>query len=316
MIALLICALAVSAYKLNKPPRFMQETNFHVKRGQSLGQIAYGLKQANLIKNENFFKLIAYVLRDRHVKSGLYNINKDMTTLNIFLKLVLGDIITQRVTIPEGFNLYQTAQRLERLNVTSSESFLSYAFNVSFLKTIGVDSRSAEGYLFPDTYIFPESSDAREIISIMHRRMQGVLRTELAAAATSNRFSPHEILTLASLIEKEAAVPSERRLISGVFHNRLAQNWRLDCDPTVRYAAKNFDRPITRSQLNSDSPFNTYRHRGLPPTPICSPGRESIAAALNPERTEYMFFVSRNDRSHVFSRTLAEHNRAVQEYQR
>ena len=315
MIIFLVCALTVSAYQLNKPPAFMQETRFHVERGQSLGQIAYKLKQANLIKNEDFFKLIAYALKDRHIKPGLYNINKDMTTLNIFLKLVLGDIITQRVTIPEGFNLYQIAQRLERLNVTPSDRFLSYAFNVSFLRSIGIDSRSAEGYLFPDTYVFPESSDAQEIISIMHKRMQGVLKTELAAAA-SNRFSSHEILTLASLIEKEAAVPSERRLIAGVFHNRLAQNWRLDCDPTVRYAAKNFDKPITRSQLDSDSPFNTYRHRGLPPTPICSPGRESIAAALNPERTEYMFFVSRNDRSHVFSRTLAEHNQAVQVYQR
>jgi UPF0755 protein len=149
----------------------------------------------------------------------------------------------------------------------------------------------------------------------MHRRLLREI-SGIDEAKGMNRGRIKELLTLASLIEKEASIPAERKLVSSVFHNRMKRGMRLDCDPTVRYAVKNFDRPLTYRDLASDSPFNTYRHRGLPPTPICSPGREALLAALRPAKTDYLFFVARNDGSHYFSTSLREHNRAVDYYQK
>ncbi|HDP80904.1 MAG TPA: endolytic transglycosylase MltG [Spirochaetes bacterium] len=181
---------------------------------------------------------------------------------------------------------------------------------------MGLNAPSLEGYLFPDTYIFPEESDSRDVIMAAYRRMRTVLDGLDLPNMKISGLSLHETLTLASLIEKEAQIPRERKYISAVFHNRLKRGMKLDCDPTVRYAARNFKGPITRSELDSLSPYNTYVHRGLPPTPICSPGKESILAAVNPAPVDFLYFVSRNDGSHYFSATLNEHNRAVRFYQR
>ncbi|TFH42217.1 MAG: endolytic transglycosylase MltG [Chrysiogenales bacterium] len=236
-----------------------------------------------------------------------------MTSCKILRKLSRGDVVTQRVTIPEGFNLFQIRDRLEARGVTAAGAFMHHASDPGFLTGLGIDALTAEGYLFPDTYRFPEGSDARDVIAAMHRRMKSVMKEMPASVAG---LDLHGILTLASLIEKEARIPSERRRIASVFHNRLKLRMKLDCDPTVRYAVKRFTGPIRVSDLNSDSPYNTYRRAGLPPTPICSPGRESIVAALYPEQSSYLFFVAKNDGSHHFSRTLSEHNRAVLLYQR
>ncbi len=302
-------------FYLNSPPPGMRSQEFTVEYGEHLRAIARNLHRKNLIRSENFFILGSYALRRKYVKAGRYELHENMSSMDILAKLTRGDVLTRSVTIPEGFNLYQIAERLEAEKITDEQRFLYYAFDRDFLSSIGVSARSAEGYLFPDTYVFPEKSDPRDVIARMRNTMAGVL-SKLLPDGVSGEREVHRILILASLVEEEAQVPGERRYVSSVFHNRIKRNMRLDCDPTVRYAVKKFTGRITYSDLRYDSPYNTYVRHGLPPTPISSPGRESIRAAVNPAETPYVYFVARNDGSHYFSRTLKEHNRAVRYYQK
>ncbi len=307
--------MAGSAVYLNTPPPEMRKQVFTVKYGEPLRGIARNLHRKNCIRDENFFIIGSYLLRRKYVKAGRYNLHEGMSTFDILNKLTRGDVLTRSVTIPEGYNLYQIAERMEAKNITDEERFLYYAFNEDFLVSINIMSPSAEGYLFPDTYVFPEGSDPRDVIARMHNTMERVL-SEISPGGVTGPREVHRLLIMASLIEEEARVPEERRYISSVFHNRIKRNMRLDCDPTVRYAVKKFTGRITYSDLKYDSPYNTYVRHGLPPTPISSPGRKSIEAALDPAQTVYLYFVARNDGSHYFSKTLKEHNRAVRYYQK
>lgn len=311
---ILLCMLAGASvlYNLNAPP-LIQEQVFTVAYGESIRAIARNLEKDNLIKSRYFFLYSSYILGRRFIKAGRYRIVPGTSSIEILRKLTRGDILSRKITIPEGFNIYQIAERLEANNICEPGSFLYYATGASFLKTQRINAPSAEGYLFPDTYVLPEASDPRDIIAAMHAKMMSVAGKR---PAYGPGMSLHEMLTMASLIEKEAQVYNERELISSVFHNRLRRGMKLDCDPTVRYAVKKFTGPITVSNLNADSPYNTYRKAGLPPTPICSPGRESIHAAMYPLKTEYLYFVAKNDGSHQFSKTLREHNEAVRKFQK
>ncbi|MBP7602855.1 MAG: endolytic transglycosylase MltG [Spirochaetes bacterium] len=318
----LIIALVASALgfiALNSAPSMMQGEDFIVREGESVRGVARRLKALNLITSENFFHYsgrLAGKIAGSGIRKGKYRIAPGSSSLRILYALMRGDVVTARVTVPEGFNLYQIAARLEASGVTGEGEFLYYAFNPSHARALGVDAPSVEGYLFPDTYIMPEASDARDVIALMYRRTKTVLARLDSALLRESGLSAHALLTLASLIEKETAVGSERARVASVFRNRLNKNMKLDCDPTVRYATRKFTGRIGYRDLAYDSPFNTYLYRGLPPTPICSPGLASIEAALSPETTDYLYFVSRNDGSHYFSKTLKEHNRAVQYYQK
>ena len=318
----LIIALVASALgfiALNSAPSMMQGEDFIVREGESVRGVARRLKALNLITSENFFHYsgrLAGKIAGSGIRKGKYRIAPGSSSLRILYALMRGDVVTARVTVPEGFNLYQIAARLEASGVTGEGEFLYYAFNPSHARALGVDAPSVEGYLFPDTYIIPEASDARDVIALMYRRTKTVLTRLDSALLRESGLSAHALLTLASLIEKETAVGSERARVASVFRNRLNKNMKLDCDPTVRYATRKFTGRIGYRDLAYDSPFNTYLYRGLPPTPICSPGLASIEAALSPETTDYLYFVSRNDGSHYFSKTLKEHNRAVQYYQK
>lgn len=318
----LIIALVASALgfiALNSAPSMMQGEDFIVREGESVRGVARRLKALNLITSENFFHYsgrLAGKIAGSGIRKGKYRIAPGSSSLRILYALMRGDVVTARVTVPEGFNLYQIAARLEASGVAGEGEFLYYAFNPSHARALGVDAPSVEGYLFPDTYIIPEASDARDVIALMYRRTKTVLARLDSALLRESGLSAHTLLTLASLIEKETAVGSERARVASVFHNRLNKNMKLDCDPTVRYATRKFTGRIGYRDLAYDSPFNTYLYRGLPPTPICSPGLASIEAALSPETTDYLYFVSRNDGSHYFSKTLKEHNRAVQYYQK
>lgn len=298
---------------LNSSPAAMKERTFTVSYGDSVRLIAGNLEKDGLIRSRHFFVYLSYLLDRRHIRAGTYRIFAGMNSFEILRKLTRGDILSRKVTIPEGFNIYQIADRLEAHSICGAGGFLDYASDETFLKSLGIGAPLAEGYLFPDTYVFPEGSDPRDIIGVMFKKMKSVVG---ARPAYGPGMSLHEVLTMASLVEKEAKVYNEREFISSVFHNRLRKGMKLDCDPTVRYAVKRFTGPITVSDLKSDSPYNTYRRRGLPPTPICSPGRESILAAMYPMKSEYLFFVAKNDGSHHFSKTLKEHNEAVRKYQR
>ncbi len=312
VLILILAGLSLFLY-LNSAPPLMREQAFTVSYGDSMRRIAVNLRKSNLVRNSDFFVYSSYILNRRHVRAGTYKIFAGMNSFEILRKLTRGDILSRKVTVPEGFNIYQIADRLEANSICGSGAFLDYASDETFLQSLGIESITAEGYLFPDTYIFPEGSDPRDIIGVMYKKMKSVLGDR---PAYGPGMSVHEILTMASLVEKEAKAYNEREFISSVFHNRLRKGMKLDCDPTVRYAVKKFTGPITVSDLKSDSPYNTYRRGGLPPTPICSPGRESIMAAMYPMKSEYLFFVAKNDGSHHFSKTLKEHNEAVRKYQR
>lgn len=317
IIALVACALGFIA--LNSAPSMMQGEDFIVHEGESVRGVARRLKALNLITSENFFHCsgrLAGKIAGSGIRKGKYRIAPGSSSLRILYALMRGDVVTARVTVPEGFNLYQIAARFEAGGVTGEGEFLYYAFNPSHARALGIDAPSVEGYLFPDTYTIPEASDARDVIALMYRRTTSVLSRLDPALLRESGLSVHALLTLASLIEKETAVGSERALVASVFHNRLKKNMKLDCDPTVRYATRKFTGRIGYRDLAYDSPFNTYLYRGLPPTPICSPGLASIEAALSPETTDYLYFVSRNDGSHYFSKTLKEHNKAVRYYQK
>ncbi len=311
--ALLALGGASLVLYFNAPPPGMRETTFTIEYGESVRMVAGKLERGGLVTSREFFLLASYAGGRRFIRAGRYRIFPGTTTLEILRKLTRGDVLSRKITIPEGFNLYQIADRLDAGGICGSGTFLDYAADEAFLATLRIGAASAEGYLFPDTYTFPEASDPRDIIAAMRRRMMGVIGDR---PAYGPGMSLHEILTMASLVEKEAKVYNERELISSVFHNRLRRNMKLDCDPTVRYAVKKFTGPITVSDLKSESPYNTYRRTGLPPTPICSPGRESIHAAMYPKKTDFLYFVAKNDGSHRFSKTLKEHNEAVQRYQR
>jgi len=300
----------------NAPPRLMREDVIRVAPGDSAISLARRLKDRNLIESERFFTALASIVKMTGIKQGKYKIPAGTSSFEILTKLTLGDIMKARVTIPEGFNIYQIAERMEKLNVAKKDDILHLASNTPFLRSIGILAPSAEGYLFPDTYIFPEESDPKAVLKSMHERLNLVLGQVDLSPMNALNLDRHRLLTMASLIEKEAKVDSERPQVSAVFHNRMKKGMKLDCDPTVRYAVKRFTGPIYLKDLRDPSPYNTYVHTGLPPTPICSPGKAAITAALNPAATDYLYFVARNDGSHLFSRTYREHARAVNKYQR
>lgn len=314
---LILAAVTIGIlHYFNSPPRLMREAVVQVTPGDSVRTVASRLKGLNLIESEKYFTALSSLSKMTQVKQGKYRITPGSSTFDILGKLVRGDIMKARVTIPEGFNIFQIAERMEKHNVAKKDDIIHFASNAPFLRSIGIIAPSAEGYLFPDTYIFPEESDARAVIKSMYERLNLVLGQMDLSPMNQLGLDKHKLLTMASLIEKEARVDSERPYVAAVFHNRLKRGMKLDCDPTVRYAVKRFTGPIYLADLRSASPYNTYVHYGLPPTPISSSGKAAVTAALNPAASDYLYFVARNDGSHVFSRTLGEHNRAVRKYQR
>lgn len=305
----------VAAY-FNSPPKMMAEEVFAIEKGDNLHKVAGRLVERKLIKNERFFVALARVNRRDQIRVGNYRIYANSSSWDIIDRVFSGPPIINRVTIPEGSNIYDIASILDRSNICSQDDFLKYCRDRDVLTKLGLSVESCEGYLFPDTYNFSQQADPRDVISVMNKRMNDVL---LELKVTEPKFSGKDInniLTLASLVEEESAVDIERPYIASVFYNRLKKKMRLDSDPTVRYAARNFSGPILRSELDKKHPYNTYRVYGLPPGPIASAGRKSIEGVLRPYKTEYLFFVSRNNRTHYFSKNNAEHNRAVEFYQR
>jgi UPF0755 protein len=229
--------------------------------------------------------------------------------------MVLGKGIFQSVTIPEGLTVREIAELLGKMQIADGAKFLALAAESELLQSLGLDHGGLEGYLFPDTYYFTPATPEREILLAMAEQFRKAIRPLLAQRDDGIGLSPHEIVTLASVVEKETGVEAERPLVSAVFHNRLKRQMPLQSDPTVIYGLKKFDGNLTRKDLREPSPYNTYRITGLPPGPICNPGLSSIRAALYPADVPFLYFVSKNDGTHLFSESLAEHNRAVKTYQ-
>jgi len=223
------------------------------------------------------------------------------------------------VTFREGLTVREMAAVFESAGFGSAADFIAASRNAALIKDLDPEARDLEGYLFPDTYTLPRSATAVQLIERMVNRFQKAATPELRQAATARGLTLRQLVTLASLVEKETAKPDERPVVSGVYTNRLKIGMGLQCDPTVIYAlmlAGRYDGNIRKGDLQIDSPYNTYRYAGLPPGPIAAPGEASLHAAANPADVPYLYFVSRNDGSHVFSTTLDEHNRNVNEFQR
>ncbi len=288
-----------------------------IERGSGLGTIASELKERSVIKSEELF-LLTTVVKGSHndVKAGEYEFRKGQTLNAIVDTMIKGRVRLRKITIPEGKNIYEISRILEQNQIAGPEKFLSKVRDRKVIRSeTGLDIPSLEGYLFPDTYYFPKNAGAEKVIDTMTDHFFTVFN-ELKNGNKKSWLSDRDLVILASIIEKETGYDPERDLISSVFHNRLKIGMKLDCDPTVIYGLMpDFDGNLTKKDLRGkDNPYNTYTNRGLPPGPIANPGKESIKAAFNPANTDYLYFVSKGDSTHIFSENYNEHIRAVNKH--
>ncbi len=296
------------------PPVYREgcpETKVIISEGLSTSAIAKNLKDVGIIDNPFMFVLFAKLLGlEKSLKAGQYELQKDMSELDCIKVVSKGGTISLTVTVPEGLTINATARLLGGRLDMQTERFVSLYSDSQFVNELGLESKNLEGHLFPDTYRFEWGMEPRDIVKLMVRKFKIVFTEEWISGRNIGDLSSYEVLILASIIEGEALRDDERPLISAVFHNRLRQNRPLQADPTIQYILKEHNSRILYRHLSIDSPYNTYLYRGLPPSPICSPGRASIRAALNPADVDYFYFVAKGDGSHIFSRTLREHNLA------
>jgi len=289
-----------------------------IPRGTSSVELARRLEAEGIILHRALFlSYLKTFKRSSHLQAGEYQFQGALTVPQIADKIVRGLVYYHEVTIPEGLSLFEICDLLEQKGFTSHDEFWSAARRVELVAGLAQPLKDLEGFLFPDTYRLTHGETAEEIVQAMIERFKQVYETRLKTDLQSQTMSLKDVITLASLIEKETGGDDERPLVSAVFHNRLRKGIPLQCDPTVIYAAKlqgGFKGEIYRSDLARDSAYNTYKHAGLPPGPIANPGLESLLAALRPTSVDYLYFVSDNNGRHVFSKTLDEHNRAVAAY--
>ncbi len=296
-----------------------------LRPGWSTRHIANELKNAGVIRDSNALLLWHFLVRPKSLKAGEYKFDQAATAVQVHDRLVRGDVYKHTVVIPEGFNMFDVANAIDAAGLGRREDFLQIArTDLALVSDIDPAARSLEGYLFPDTYQFTRTQTLGDIAAVMVRRFRQEARAlGMVQAGGGTSLVPavnvHRIVTMASIVEKETAAPDERPMVASVYYNRLAKNLALDADPSVIYAALLEDRyggVIHQSDLQSDSPYNTYRHAGLPPGPIGNPGAESLKAALHPADSDYYYFVSDGNGHHRFARSLDEHSRNVAAYRR
>lgn len=287
-----------------------------VPAGQGFGATTAELVRAGVIDKPHRFRWVARLYGyDRNVKAGEYRLSAAMTPVQVLRQLVSGKVFLHRLTVPEGSTCRQIGALVAAAGIASASRFDKLARDQAFVHQLGLPGKTFEGYLFPDTYFFPKGASAREIIKTMVRKFQSVITPRWRARAAKLKMSIEQVTTLASMIEKETGLPAERALVSSVFHNRLKRGMRLASDPTVIYGLSHFNGDLTRADLKTKTPYNTYLIKGLPPGPIANPGRAALKAALYPKHTDYLYFVAKGNGSHQFSTNLAAHDLAVRKYQ-
>lgn len=292
------------------------QTTFRYGAGETFDELATRLEAKGLITNKTLFKLYSRITgNDKRLKAGEYRLSTAMTPLELLDIFVQGKSVLYRLTIPEGFTLKQIAEAIARQDLGTSDEFLRLATDPDVARSMEINALTLEGYLFPDTYYFAKGVTSTTMIAKMVGHFKAQFQPDWYLRAQELEFSIHQIVTLASIIEKETGAPSERPIIASVFHNRLKKKMRLESDPTVIYGIEDFDGNIKRHHLQQATPYNTYKIRGLPPGPIANPGSAAIEAALYPEETKYLYFVAKKDGTHQFSTNIKDHNRAVRKYQ-
>jgi UPF0755 protein len=290
-----------------------------IPRGASIRRIAVTLAEQGVVRRALTFEFLARLRGRADLKAGEYHFNRPVTADEVLARLVRGDLYYLTFTVPEGLTMFQVADRVAALRLASRDEFLLAAQNPELIRDLAPQARSLEGFLFPSTYQFARKTGAEEIVRAMVEAFRREWKTLTNPPEAPLQLNPLQVVTMASLVEKETPQAEERELVAGVYYNRLKKGVALQCDPTVLYAmelsGKN-DGIIHQSDLRLDSPYNTYRHRGLPPGPIGNPGVAALRAALRPAPVDYLYFVANLEGGHSFSRTLAEHNRNVARYRR
>lgn len=341
---ILIVAATVGALwlraELTRPYRAFSTPQVFVDipRGTSRWNIASFLQRNGVIHSRLAFLALSEGHRRWVLQAGEYMFDKPVTPRQVFAQIVSGHIFVHVVVVPEGWTMFDIASELERQRLCTKTEFLSIASGAALVRDIAPHAKSLEGFLFPSTYQFSRNTSPQEIAATMVRefreewakiqttaqqasqaRVVGRDSAQAAQNANADVLSPDELVTLASLVERETPQPQERPLVASVFYNRLKLGLPLQCDPTVQYALDLSGKPtlkVTAEDLRVQSPYNTYLHRGLPPGPIANPGDASLRAALHPAATHYLYFVANGSGGHFFSRTLEEHNRNVEKYKR
>jgi UPF0755 protein len=321
-VAALAAAVAGVYYaRVDEKYRGYSGTERFVEIAPGTGSRAIGkaLVDAGVVRDEWTFRLAVFLTgTQRELKAGEYRFTTPASAKDVARKLARGDVFLRPITFPEGLSLKEMASIYQSRGLGTSAAFLAAARNTSAVKALDPAARDLEGYLFPDTYNVPRKMSADALV---HKMVQAFLRVygeTVQKEVEARGGNLREVVTLASIVEKEAAQPDERPIIAAVYQNRLRIGMGLQCDPTVIYALEKAGRytgNLTKADLKLDSPYNTYKYAGLPPGPIASPGRASLEAAVRPASVDYLYFVSRNDGSHAFATTLAEHNRNVKQWQ-
>jgi UPF0755 protein len=295
------------------------ETFIEIPQGTGSVAIAKRLADAGVVRDVNSFRLALWLRGEgRRLQAGEYHFDQPVSARQVADKIARGEVYFRPITFPEGLTIKQMAALYESKGFGPAKEFVDAAKNGGLVAAIDPGAKDLEGYLFPDTYKLPRHSTAPQLVARMVQAFMKALTPELIDAAEARHLTVRQFVTLASIVEKETGNTDERPLVAAVYGNRLKIGMGLQCDPTVIYAldrAGLYNGNLTRENLQYDSPYNTYRYAGLPPGPIASPGRASLAAAVHPADVSYLYFVSRNDGSHAFATTLDEHNRNVQKYQ-
>ena len=290
-----------------------------IEPGTGTRAIGRQLVASGVIRDEWTFRLAVFLTGTaRQLKAGEYRFAGPMSAKDVARMLARGDIYLRPVTFPEGLTLIEMSHIYESRGLGSAAAFLAATKDTTAIRAIDPQATDLEGYLFPETYNVPRKMNAAALVGRMVERFLTIYDDSKRQEAQAHNLKTRDLVTLASIVEKESASLEERAIIAAVYGNRLRIGMPLQCDPTVIYAmekAGHYNGNLTKKDLQMDSPYNTYRHPGLPPGPIASPGRSSLEAALRPASADYLYFVSRNDGTHVFATTLAEHNRNVKEWQ-
>lgn len=319
LVLIFVVPLQFFSFYLSKPV-VHEDKIVILDKGESLRGISRKLSENKVIKFPALFVIYGRLTNiDRKIKAGEYVFRSGLSPKEIYKMLEKGEFRTFNITIIEGWNNQQIADYLAKQEFawpTFAEEFLLATKDPERIAKLGIKASSLEGFLFPNTYFLQRPKTAGTVVDILVQQFLARYSEEIKQAATNRGMSLLEVVTLASIVEKETGAANERRLVSAVFHNRLKLGMKLETDPTVVYGIKDYDGIIHRSDLNNPHPYNTYIHAGLPPGPIANPGLEAIKATVDPANVDYLYFVSKNDGTHIFSKAYSDHSAAVQKYQR
>ncbi|NHZ87240.1 MAG: endolytic transglycosylase MltG [Planctomycetia bacterium] len=319
IVGILICLVATGAILLFWPQNDLDDRiKVNIPKGSTLVQISDILTEKNILTNKNMFITATRLMgKSNKIPAGIFALKDAKNNYRIVRQLVRGNPEMIKVTLLEGWTISQVIQAISSSMNLSSEILSSLCYDEQFINELGLKTKSLEGYLYPDTYLFLESeNDPKEILKQIVSEFHEVFNDNLIERAKQIGLTVNEVVTMASIIEGEAIYDNERAIIAAVYNNRLKKRMLLQADPTIQYIIKDGPRRLRLSDLKIDSPYNTYLYRGLPPGPISNPGKASILAVLYPDDNNYLFFVARGDGYHTFTTTIEEHNQAKREFQK